>query len=472
MSFTDLAAASGMSPSYLNEIEKGKKYPGPKKIPVLAEALGVSASELQQLTLYGELSPVGELLSSNFLNELPLDLFKIELSRIIEIIAKAPSEVGAFITTLVDIARNYALREENFYFAALRSYLEMHHNYFEHLEQEVDRFVQEYGLSDTILTSSVLRKILEVNFGYEIQEDGLSEHEALSHVRAVYLPKKRQFLLNGGLNEGQRLFQFGKELGFNFLGLEDRALTSSLMRVRGFGEVLSHFKAGYFSAALLIDRRRFVSDLKQIFEKPTWDGESITYLMQKYRASPETIFQRMTNLLPQDFGIRKIFFFRFTHDTNNNSFKIDKEIHLDRKHIPHGNGLREHYCRRWLSTSLLEDLHSMQREGIYVSNLVGVQRNRYYGDDADYLIITLARAHHSLSGRNVSVSFGMLIDEDLKRQVHFWDDPNIRSRVVNTTCERCPIEDCDVRAAAPKVIEKKERRRAVQTALKRLTGEK
>ena len=472
MSFADLAEASAMSASYLNEIEKGKKYPAAKKLPALAEALGVSIAELQKPNLYGELNPVGELLSSNFLNELPLDLFKIELSRIIEIIAKAPSEVGAFITTLVDIARNYALREENFYFAALRSYLEMHHNYFEDLEGEVEKFVLEYGLKDTLLTSDTLSKILETDFGYHIVEDGLSGHEALSNVRAVFLPKSRRFLLNGGLNEGQRLFQFGKELGFNYLNLKDRALTSSLMRVSSFGQVLNHFKAGYFSAALLIERQAFVRDLREIFEKPVWDGEGITRLMQEYRASPETVFQRMTNLLPQDFGIRKIFFFRFTHDTVRDSFKIDKEIHLDGRHIPHGNGLREHYCRRWLSTSLLADLRKMQREGIYVSNLVGVQRNRYYGEEEEYLIITLARAHHSKPGQNVSVSFGMLIDETLQQQVHFWNDGNIRSRVVNTTCERCPIMDCEVRAADPIVIEKKERRRAVQSALKKLTEER
>ena len=42
MSFVELSKAAGMSVSYLNEIEKGKKYPKPDKLKSLAQALGVA----------------------------------------------------------------------------------------------------------------------------------------------------------------------------------------------------------------------------------------------------------------------------------------------------------------------------------------------------------------------------------------------------------------------------------------------
>lgn len=42
LSFAELSARSGLSISYLNEIEKGKKYPREDKIEALAEALKVS----------------------------------------------------------------------------------------------------------------------------------------------------------------------------------------------------------------------------------------------------------------------------------------------------------------------------------------------------------------------------------------------------------------------------------------------
>lgn len=40
MSLTELAQKSGLSMSYINEIEKGKKYPKSDKIVALAEAMG------------------------------------------------------------------------------------------------------------------------------------------------------------------------------------------------------------------------------------------------------------------------------------------------------------------------------------------------------------------------------------------------------------------------------------------------
>jgi len=99
LSFAKLSKTAGMSVSYLNEIEKGKKSPKIDKVRTLAAALGTTYDELVSPTLTGKLAALGELLHSNFLNELPLDLFGIELSKVVDIIANSPSRVGAFIST-------------------------------------------------------------------------------------------------------------------------------------------------------------------------------------------------------------------------------------------------------------------------------------------------------------------------------------------------------------------------------------
>ena len=66
LSFSDLAKAANMSVSYLNEIEKGKKYPKDDKINALAAVLGVSFEGLTSPELDKSLAPVSELLKSNF----------------------------------------------------------------------------------------------------------------------------------------------------------------------------------------------------------------------------------------------------------------------------------------------------------------------------------------------------------------------------------------------------------------------
>ena len=469
LSFADLSKASHLSVSYLNEIEKGKKYPKEDKLKALAEALGVGHEQLASTDLSKSLAPVGELLQSNFLNELPLDLFGIELSKVVEIIANAPVRVGAFISTLLELSRNYALKEENFYFGALRAYLELHNNYFEDLEEAVENFIRQYGITPgRPINGGRLKQILEEHFGYEIVEDGLDEYPELLKLRSVYLPGNKRLLLNSKLTPNQRAFQFGKELGFNFLDIQERANTSSLLRGRAFEEVINHSKAIYFSVALHIPRAPFIQDVRAFFEKDRWDGEAFLSIMKQYDATPEMFYHRLTNILPRFFGMNKLFFLRFIHDPAQDTFEIDKELHLSRRHHPHGNGLFEHYCRRWVSLSLLKDLHQMQQEGKYVDTFVRAQRSRYIGTEDEYLCLTIARPAYPLPNRNVSVTIGLLMNDEMRQKIAFYENPAIQFREVNKTCERCPVTDCKERAAPPTVIDKRDEWKRIQARLAEL----
>jgi transcriptional regulator with XRE-family HTH domain len=472
LSFAELSEASGMSGSYLNEIEKGKKYPKDDKLRALAKALDVTYEELTSTELHESLAPVAELLRSNFLNELPLDLFGIELTKVVEIIANAPTRVGAFISTLLELSQNYALREENFYFGALRSYLELHNNYFEDIENSVEDFMKKNKIPpERPITVDILQRLLEEKYGYTIVGGGLDDYPELQKLRSLFLPKEKKLLLNSRLTPMQRAFQFGKELGFNALGLGARANTSSLLRGRSFEEVLNHSKAIYFSVALHIPRKRIVEDLEAFFSIEKWNGEAFLAIMKRYDATPEMFYHRLTNILPKYFDMRKLFFFRFVHNPEQDTFEMDKELHLDHKHRPRGSGLFEHYCRRWVSLSLLQDLYRMQQEGVFADTMVQAQLSRYHGTADEYLCLTIARPSYPDPDRNVSVTLGLLVNDTLREKVDFLDDPAILRRVVNTTCERCPIADCLERAAGPTVVERRREYQRIQERLRELEGE-
>lgn len=465
LSFSDLSKTSGMSLSYLNEIEKGKKFPKQDKVKNLARALGTTREELTDGKLGRHLAPVTQLLQSNFLNELPLELFGIELSKVADLIAQAPTRVGAFISTLLELSRSYALREENFYFAALRSYLELHDNYFPELENAVEVFTQKHGLPGfRPVPPRTLGGILESVYGYSIVPEGLNDHPDLQMFRSVYQPQGKRLLLNGDLTPGQRGFQYGKELGFNHLRLTERANTSSLLRSRVFEEVLNHSKATYFSVALHIPLQPFVESVREFFALPGWNAEAFLGLMQRYNATPEMFYHRLTNVVPNFFGLRELFFLRFLHDSETDDFTIDKELHLNRRHHPHENGLFEHYCRRWISLSLLQDEPQTEPSEMRID----VQRSHYYGTEDEYLCITVARMGSPEPGRNISLTLGFLINDKLQETISWLNDPSIPARTVNTTCERCPITDCTVRAAEPIIVRKREKYQRVKAALKEL----
>lgn len=482
LSFAKLSKVTGMSVSYLNEIEKGKKFPKADKISVLANNLDIAEEDLLSTEMGANLAPVKELLESNFLNELPLDLFGIELGKVAEIIANAPLRVGAFISTLLELSRSYALREENFFFAALRAYLELNNNYFEHIEEAANKFVKANKLPvSRPFPPQLLSNILENDYDYEVVHDGLDTYPEMEGLRSVFLPNERQLLMTSKLSSMQRSFQYGKEIGFHVLNLKERSYTSSILRPQHFEEVLNHAFATYFSVALHLPLGPFIRKLTDFFAAPKWNAKAFVNIMESYDASPEMFYHRLTNIIPRYFNMPKLFFLRFLHEPERDNFEIDRELHLSKRHHPHGNAILEHYCRRWVSLSLLQDLAQMQQEGKYVSTIVRAQRSRFLGTEDEYLCITLARPGQSenssrlggqyAQGRNISVTLGLLINEDVKEKIQWLDDPAIQARDVNRTCERCALTDCSERAVEPTIVKKRERIRAIENRLTKLNQE-
>ncbi|NVO29892.1 helix-turn-helix domain-containing protein [Hymenobacter lapidiphilus] len=467
----EMARACDVSVSYLNEIEKGKKYPKADKILSLSKVLGVSYDQLVSLTLSRRLEPISELLQSDLLKEFPLEMFGLDPLRIVELIANAPAKMNAFISTLFEIARNYEMRQENFFLAALRSYQEMHDNYFEELEQDARTFVVEHGVAAA--TSSPdrtqLERVLTAQYGYTLDRDGLVEYAHLGRLRSVFQPKSRRLLLRQGLSGAQEGFVLGREVAFNYLNLKDRPYVNASFPVRSFDEVLNNFKASYFAGALLMDEETLVRDLTALFAAKTWEPADLLALLTRYDVSPEMFMQRITNLLPRHFGLQSLFFLRFDQANASADYRLTKELHLSRLHNPHGNELHEHYCRRWISVRLLAELRQQPLATGAPAYTLGAQRSLYPNGD-EYLCLTLARAGTAIEPA-VSVTVGLLCDDTLSQKIRFAADPAIIRKEVNETCERCTIPDCEVRAAAPLEVERRQRQQELQDAIAALVNE-
>ncbi len=452
---------SGMSVSYLNEIEKGKKFPKTDKIEALANALDVTPEEITSDDLGNKLEPLSNLLRSNFLNELPLNLFGIEFSKVVEIIANAPAQVGAFIQTLVDIARKYELQEEGFYFSALRSYQEMHGNYFETIENSVDKFIKKYKIQHAPnLRAEQLMKILEDKYKCYINTKQLSLYPGLKGVHSFFDVKNNILHINNTLNNSQLNFVLAKELGIRFLELENRLEASS--RVTSFGEVLDHFRSTYFAVALLLPQNDMEADLQNFFQQKKWQSENLLHLIKKYNTNPEIFLFRLTNLLPRLFNIEDLFYLRFKNKPGTTFYTLNKELHLNRSHHPHANDLSEHYCRRWISLVSLKNLSAASEQK---SPLIEIQRSRYIGTADEYLCISIALPASPKPELNMSVTIGLYINDILKEKIKFLNDTSIPVREVNQTCQRCAVENCAERAAPPVVLQTKAEQKQIRKAL-------
>jgi transcriptional regulator with XRE-family HTH domain len=478
MSLKELSALTDLSISYLSEIEKGKKYPKPEKIMALARALETSFDELVTLKVDEALDPIAAVINSPAMREFPFQLFGIEPQGIMELFSNSPAKAGALLRTFTEILHGYDMRVEQFMLSALRSYQKMHLNYFEDLEEAAEQFATEHKWKQRIpVSSEQFAKTLESHFRYEIDETTLGEYWELQKFRSVLInsgayANAPRLLLNTKLMPRQKAFIYGRELGYSYLGLAERALTSSWVKVESFDQVLNNFKASYFSGALMMPREHVVKDLAKLFQRKQWEGHLLLSFVEKYDVTPEMFMYRMTELVPKFFGLSELHFMRVSHEVNADEMRITKFLNLSHGFTPNGLELNEHYCRRWLPVATLT--RSQQKIAATNPNkpLVVAQRALFVERQEEYFVITLARPFALQPSYHSSVSIGFLMDADFKETVRFWNDESIERVQVNETCERCGLSalQCRDRVAPPQVYEKELRQRTREKVLAKLIG--
>ena len=468
-SLKQVSGRSGLSVSYLSEIEKGKKYPGPEKLIDLARALDVPFDTLVSLQVNESLSPLKALFASSFVKEFPFDLFGVKPEDLFGLITHEPEKAGALIRTFLEVGRTYDVEVEHFLLAALRSYQQMNSNYFPDLEEAATAFRSAHGWTAGEPPQPVaLQRVLERDYGYKIDERALARDRELHSFRSVYREGKPPTLfINRNLMPSQKAFLLARELGYRRLGLKERALTSSWLKVESFEQVLNNFKASYFAGAVMIERDRLRRDLELFFSKERWDREGLVSCMRRYRATPETFFHRITQILPKLFDLPEIYFMRFNSEAGKGRYNLTKVLNMSPVPVPHGVGLDETYCRRWPAMKLLDELARSQRRGRAPALLVGAQRSRFLDEEADFFVMSMARPLALAAHTNSSVDLGLLVNDAFRERVRFWNDRSVPSVVVNLTCERCRLTpaECADRAAPQEIFRRQELQARKERAL-------
>ena len=466
----ELSELAGMSPSYVNEIEKGKKYPKADKILQLAAALGVEFDEMVSLRLSEELHPLESFLDSPIIQALPLQMFGLAPRDILDLISRAPKEVSALISTLVEIAEGYGMRVEHFFYAMLRSYQETHDNYFEEIEEAIEAYGAERPwASQWPVSEEDVREALTGEMGIAVDEESLAQYPELQGFRSVWVNgPPRRLLLNPRLSSRQKAFQMGREIGYQVLGLKERGLTSSRAEVESFEQVLNDFKASYFAGGLLIPQKPLVADLKGFFKAKKFSGDAFLKMMAQYDVTPEMFLYRLTQIIPKHFGMHRPHFLRIAHFAGSAEYHVTKKFNVPGMFMPAGLDWNEHLCRRWSPISVLRDMEHGPKSP--KKPVVVAQRARFLNHGAEHFLITLARPLTLTENTHSSVTLGFDLDDTLRSTVGFWDHKDIEVAEINETCERCTLPDsaCPMRVAPPEVAGREERLARRKSALKSL----
>ncbi|WP_312090187.1 helix-turn-helix transcriptional regulator [Chryseobacterium sp.] len=447
-SLQDLSVKTGLSKSYLNEIENGKKYPKHDKIILLSEAMQCTFDDLVSTKLDKNLTPFSEILQSDFFKEIPLELFGINKNNLISIISDAPKKVTAFINALIEISQNYNLGKERFYFAVLRSFQELYDNYFPEIEEKAVVFAEENTITiGKSLQSDALEKILTEKLGYQIQSENFEQYGTLGNLRSLYIPEKKLLLLNNKLEPDQKTFIFAKEIGFNVLDLKNRPNTYSWLDFGSFEEILNNYYASYFAGALLISKTEIIDKASDFFLQNEWKPNGFEELIENFTHSPETFYYRLTNILSSELGIKDLFYLCLVKKKNTDKIQILKELHLNHQQAPHANATNEHYCRRWIAVKNLQHLKENEI-------LTDAQISHYKDLGFSYLVISTSQKNPFSDGSNRSYCLGILLNTQTIKKINFIKSPTLKTVDVGVTCESCSISNCEVRQAPPIRLEK------------------
>ncbi|MEY8759906.1 helix-turn-helix domain-containing protein [Chryseobacterium tongliaoense] len=461
-SLQDLAVKTGLSKSYLNEIENGKKYPKHDKIIQLSESLSCTFDDLVSTKLDKSLAPFNEILQSDFFKEIPLDLFGINKNNLISIISDAPKKVTAFINALIEISQNYNLGKERFYFAVLRAFQELYDNYFPEIEEKVIEFALENELTfSKNLKSEVLENILTGKFNYTIQSEDFEKYGALDNLRSLFIPEKKLLLLNNKLERDQKTFIMAKEIGFNVLEFKNRPNTYSWLDFGSFEEILNNFHASYFAGALLISKEQIIEKASGFFLQNNWEPKSFENLIESFTRSPETFYYRLTNVLSSELGIKDLFYLCLVKKKGSDKIHILKELHLNHQQAPHANATNEHYCRRWIA---VKNLHHLKEN----ETLTDAQISHYKDQGISYLVISTSQKNPFSDGSNRSYCLGILLNSQTIKKINFIKSPTLKTVNVGVTCESCSIPDCEVRQAPPVRLEKEHFNLSMKNAIEKM----
>lgn len=429
LSLTDLSRETGISKSYLTEIEQGKKYPKTDKILELARTLNVSYDYLINLDLSKKLAPISDLIRSGFHKSIPLEFIGINESELITILASAPTQFSAFIDSLIQLATYYDIRLEDFYFSVLRSYQEMNDNYFENLEKEANEIRLKYEIDNRSPNiSDTLQSILEKKYGYKIfcNHELMNEYPELRYIMIPSSKKNRYktLYLNPKLNENQKIFTFSREIGFSHLKIENRPKVSSWIDTDNFELILNNFRAYYFGSSLLLNDRYYVKGLSYFLNKERFSTEEIMEVIQRNNVTPEVFMLRLTNLVPRYLRYNEFIFFRYNKNINEETYSLNKELY--------GSGLPGKLRRTLESKSVLRYMAIKHLANYEVGEINwSIEKVRLEESTEEFMIIGISQDMKPSEDLCCYIGVAFRINSKLKEKVLFLKDPGIQRNIVN-----------------------------------------
>jgi predicted transcriptional regulator/DNA-binding XRE family transcriptional regulator len=426
LSQTDMAGTLGISPSYLNHLERNQR-------PVTA-ALLLKLAELYEVDVRvfaagggAKTGPdeLAEIFSDAMLSDLGVPRY--ELAELAHNVPSVADAIARLYAALKEAGRNPSLANGGDARALVtpetwvRDYIQQHRNYYPGLEEAAETLGG--ALSDPLSMAEPMRRRLKEAWGISARVVPQSE---LGNVSQLYDADRRLFLMSSQLRPENRSFALAYQLALvEFSGLLEQMVDAAAPPDEGVRQLLHMSLANYAAGAIMMPYGRFLASAEGY-------RYSIDRLGGEYGANVEQVAHRLTTLNRP--GARGVPFFMLRVDPAGN---ISKRYAGDQFPFSRFGGT----CPRW-------NLHAaFQAAGQVVTQLIETPDGHRY--------FTVARTidrpvKSDLSGGLLAIGLGCDI-----RHAHRlscadgYDLANPTATPVGPACAICPRQDCAYRATPP-----------------------
>lgn len=433
----DAARELGVSPAYLNLIEKGKRV---TPFPLLWKALRffqVDPEEFMAQIGDGRVDQaLASLLDEPLLKTLNLDQESLQS-------LSAEPKLAGTVAALFNLYKNTRMQLENVMtqlsskerppagsdgrldyspFDETSDFLESHGNYFPELEAEAEALRQDFALERQLVSTQMIRMVQE-RFGYQVSfEDSPSGSSVVRRLD----PEKKQLKLSPGLTEQTLKFQLGATLGL--LALDKTRLIDRIIGQRTrHAETPRLVKvnlANYFAGALMLPYGDFFKEV----QRTRYDIELLTNI---FNVTYETVAHRVCNLADPK---RKGLPFHF--------LRCDIAGNISKRYS--GTGLKfasMGSCAKWavhlafLNPSQITRQYSQMPDGTTYFDFAKVQLQAVEGSIVRGTAYSIGLGTHAENAKYLAYGLPML---ELKRD----------AVPTGISCRFCERTDCNQRAAA------------------------
>lgn len=434
----DAARELGVSPAYLNLIEKGKRV---TPFPLLWKALRFFQVDPEEFM--GQLGDgrvdqaLASLLDEPLLKTLALD------QEALQSLSAEPKLAGT-VAALFNLYKNTRMQLENVMtqlssherppnagphgqldyspFDEVTDFLEAQKNYFPELEAEAEALRRDFALDRQLVSKQMIRMV-EERFGYSV---AFEESPSGSSVVRRLDPETRQLTLSPSLTEPTLKFQLGATLGL--LVLDKTRLIERIIGQRTrHAETPRLIKvnlANYFAGALMLPYGDFFKEV----QRTRYDTELLTHV---FNVTYETVAHRVCNLADPK---RKGLPFHF--------LRCDIAGNISKRYS--GTGLdfaATGSCAKWavhlafLNPSQITRQYSQMPDGTTYFDFAKVQLQPVEGSIVRGTAYSIGLGTHAENAKYLAYGLPM---QELKRD----------AVPTGLSCRFCERTDCNQRAAA------------------------